>query len=732
MQILNQVSRSVIFLAISILIYLPIWAKNDTIQSQIDTLELKMQLKEVSVVAKRKIFVRKIDRLVFNIENTVMGSNGDCLDALRVTPGLQVQNNQITMIAKNNLIVMVDERIIPLNGESLTNYLKTIPTASIKSIEVIATPPSKYDAAGNSGMVNIILKKAVNDFWNMALRGAYTQAVYSGANIGADFNYKKDKLAFSSSLSSARGKTFNSNEHTIYYPTETWISSIPLNQTNTYIEGNFSVDYDLTNFWRISGTYIGYLTNSRKKNNFTTSIYNSNNILDRTLQSTGAEKSIPNLHSGNIHNAIKLDTLGKNISIDIDYFLYHNVDTANFNSASYYNNNIMTNSFESKFNNNKQRLMNYSAKVDVELPYKWSTIEFGVKASFSQTENTYHLYNQNNGVAIIDLTQSNTFNYMENVQAAYFSVKKSINKFDFQTGLRMENTVSKGYSETVNQRNDTSYFKLFPTAYIAYRLKEDKTISFTYSRRIDRPYFQELNPFRVYLSSLSYTEGNPFLQPSFSNNLEITMNTQYFEHKVFYSSFKNIYQQFAFVDNNTKVTRYYPLNFINYESFGMSETYIYNKLWWLNSYNNAICYHTNNTATIPEAQHSMKKYSGNFSTNNDFMLNKSKTVMLNLGFVYSFPQINGFTNIQAFNILYGGVKVKLLDEKLSISITGNDIFHTQYIKASFTSNGINNRYNLYQDNKKLEISVSYKFGNKLIQTNSHSTGNDEERSRIKN
>ena len=729
----KQEKKNFILLITLIFISISTFAQHDSLQIRIDSLEWKLQLKEVSVVAKKNLFVRKIDRLVFNVENTVMSTSGDCLDALRITPGVQVQNNQITMIAKSSMTVMVDERIIPLNGESLINYLKTIPTATIKSIEVITTPPSKYDAAGNSGMINIVLKKAKNDSWNLAMRGAYTQAMYSGANVGADFNYKKNKLSVFSSISTARGTTYNSNEHTIYYPTETWISKIPFNQTNSYVDGNFCVDYEISSSWRMSGTYMGYLTNNGNKMNFSTSIYNDDNSLNRYLQSTGTESSIPNLHSANLHNIIKLDTLGKNISVDIDYFTYHNKDTANFNATSYYNDNtVIPNSLESKSSNNKQGLNNYSAKVDVELPYKWSTISFGVKSSFSQTENRYHLYNKNNGVALIDLTQSNTFRYTENMQAAYFSAKKTINKFDFQVGLRMENTISKGYSETVNQTNDTSYFQLFPTMYIVYRLKEDKSISFSYSRRINRPYFQELNPFRIYLSSLSYTEGNPFLQPSFSNNLELTMNTQSFEHKVFYSSFKNTYQQFAFVNKDTKVTRYFPLNFINYETFGISETYTFNKFWWWNSYNNAICYHTYNTATIPEAQHTMKKYSGNFTTNNDFMLNKSKTIMLNLGFVYSFPLIDGFTNIQAFNLFYGGVKVKLFDEKLLISIVGNDIFHTQYIKASFTSNGINNYYNLYQDNQKIELTVTYKFGNKLIQTNQHGAGNDEERGRIKN
>lgn len=729
----KQEKKNFLILMTLILISISTSAQHDSLQVRIDSLEWKLQLKEVSVVAKKKLFVRKIDRLVFNVENTVMSTSGDCLDALRITPGLQVQNNQIAMIAKSSMTVMVDERIIPLNGESLINYLKTIPTATIKSIEVITTPPSKYDAAGNSGMINIVLKKAKNDSWNLALRGAYTQARYSGANAGADFNYRKNKLSIFSSISTARGTTYNSNEHTIHYPTETWISKIPLNQTNSYVDGNLGIDYEISPSWKMSGSYMGYLCDNKSKLNFMTSIYNADNSLNRYLVSTGKENSNPNLHSVNLHSIIKLDTLGKNITFDIDYFKFQNKDTANFKANSYYNDNsVIPNSSETKLSNNKQGLYNYSAKIDVELPYKWSTISFGGKVSFSQTDNNYHLYYKDNGVALIDPTQSNTFRYTENMQAAYISVSKSIHSFDFQLGLRLENTISKGNSETVNQTNDTSYLQLFPTMNIVYRFKEDKSISLSYNRRINRPNFQELNPFRVYLSSLSYTEGNPFLQPSFSNNLDLTMNTQSFEHKVFYSFFRNTSYQFAFVNPDTKVTRYFPLNFINYESYGISETYSFNKLKWWNSYNNVMCYFTHSTTAIPEAQASLKKVSGNFTTNNDFALNKSRTIMLNLGFVYYFPFVDGFTNIQSFNLIYGGVKVKLLDEKLLISLTGNDIFHTQYIKASFTSNEINNAYNLYQDNQKLGLTITYKFGNKLINSNRHSVGNEEERGRVKN
>jgi hypothetical protein len=155
---------------------------------------LEKQIQEVEIQAKKKLVERKIDRLVFNVENSISAIGGDALDALKITPGLRVHNDKISMIGKSGMSVMVDDKLIQLSGEDLINYLKTISSDNIKSIEVITTPPAKYDAEGNSGIVNIKLKKTKPNQWSASFKSSYIQSTYPKGSVGGNFNYKKNKF----------------------------------------------------------------------------------------------------------------------------------------------------------------------------------------------------------------------------------------------------------------------------------------------------------------------------------------------------------------------------------------------------------------------------------------------------------------------------------------------------------------------------------------------------------
>ena len=130
-------------------------ANQDTNVGIINITEKEQQLQEVVITSKKKLIERKVDRLIFNVENSISASGGDAIDALKITPRVKVKNDNISMIGKNNMSVMVDDKLILLTGDELINFLKSIPSDNIKSIEVITTPPTKYDAEGNSGLMSI-------------------------------------------------------------------------------------------------------------------------------------------------------------------------------------------------------------------------------------------------------------------------------------------------------------------------------------------------------------------------------------------------------------------------------------------------------------------------------------------------------------------------------------------------------------------------------------------------
>ncbi|MBB3187605.1 outer membrane beta-barrel family protein [Microbacter margulisiae] len=583
-------------------------------------------LHEVVVEGHQNLFERKPDRLVFNVANSIISTGGDALDALRVTPMLQVTDDQISMIAKSNLMVMVDDRVIPLSGQDLISYLKTIPSSSIKSIEVITTPPAKYEAEGNSGIINIVLKKNRTDSWNLNLQGAYTQATYPAGNIGADFNYKKGKLSLYSNVTTGLGKGVDKMKNIIYYPNETWVLTAPLKGSYKYVGEDIGIDYAMTKMWTIGADYFGHIsTNPLMKNNVLTTVYNPDNTIDELMNSTRSRYGTHNLNAINVHSIHRLDTLGKKISFDFDYFVYNSTDSmSNIGNSSYANQAIIPDSYYAIMNRNKGNVINYSAKIDVTLPYSWINLDFGGEASFTNNNNDYIFYDNTTGQPVVDNTQTNTFHYRENIQAAYLSASKKLSKvLNAQAGLRLENTETQGYSQTLNQTNNHNYLKLFPTCYLTYQLDGDKSIALSYSRRINRPDYYLLNPYKSYFSAYDYSEGNPFLLPSFSNNVDLSVTTDHFVHDLWYSSFAGDIYTFPFVDPTTQMIRNYPVNCINYYSTGISESFTFNKLWWWNSYNNAVCYYIRKRATIPEAMPLLHKVSGNFTTNNDFILNSS-------------------------------------------------------------------------------------------------------------
>ena len=692
-------------------------------------------LHEVVVEGKESLFERKPDRLVFNVENSIISTGGDAMDALRVTPMLQVTDDQISMIARSNLMVMVDDRVIPLSGPDLISYLKTIPSASIKSIEVITTPPAKYEAEGNSGIINIVLKKNGMDSWNLNLRGTYTQATYPSGNTGADFNYKKGRMSMYANVTTGVNEIFLRMKNFIYYPDETWILTVPFHDISRYANANMGINYKINDQWEIGAMYFGTLSGYHRGNtSILTTVYNNTDNSIKEFMPTIEDGSVSsNLHAVNLNSMIKLDTLGKKITIDLDYFINHSRDSiSNWGNSLYLDQSIIPGSYYASMNRNNGEAANYSAKIDVMLPYKWVSLDFGGQTSFTNDNNDYIYYDNTTGNPVVDNNQTNTFRYRESIQAAYLSASKKFSKaLSAQLGLRLENTETRGYSQTLNQTNDHNYLKLFPTCYLTYQLGNDKSIALSYSRRIDRPSYRSLNPFRLYFNSYDYSEGNPFLLPSFSNNVDLSVTTDHFVHELWYSNFTGDIFQFPFVDPTTQVVRFYPENCINYYSTGISESFTFNKLWWWSSYNNAVCYYIRKRATIPEAMPLIHKVSGNFTTNNDFMLNKKRSVMFNLGFYYEFPYLAAYNNMDATWYAYAGVKILLLKEKLTLSLTANDIFKTDHAKSTLISNNIKYVADNIGDTRYLRLAVSYKFGNKLIQSEKRNVSNEEERARVR-
>ena len=709
-------------------------AQTDSLATKIDSLEKVYNLEGVTVTAHKRIFTQKPDRLIFNVENSIVSNGGNALAALKITPGIKVQNEQITMIGKNEMTVMVDERPVKLSGESLINFLRGISSTTIKSIEVISTPPAKYKAQGNSGLVNIILKKAKVGTWSLILRNTYQQATYGDNKSGADFNLRKKKLSISSNISTASGKDRYVMDRFTYYPVETWHLSAPLKRSYNFMNVNFGVDYDASRTLTIGMNYLGHKTNNPfRQYKFNTEIMDANNNMSSYMETFNDKIHKGYTHVLNVHGIVRLDSLGKKIKIDLDYLRNTNKDSTSDYGASYFpDREQIAGSYYANISRNKSEVSNYAAIVDVELPLQWINLNFGGQLDFTTNSNDYTFYDNLSGSQIVDNSQSNYFKYKENIAALYLSASKSLSKrFSMQFGIRVEQTYTEGRSLTIDQANKHHYLNAFPSAYVLYKLSDIKSLSLSYSRRINRPYFYDMNPFKTYTSQYDYSVGNTSLKPSYSDNLDLMLSSGIFVHKVWYSHVSDDYAIYPTIDPTTKIIKRSPSNFINYYSVGMSESYTFNKWWWWNSYNNVTFYYINKRAILSEAPPMIDRISGNFMTQNDFLLNKKKTWILNFGFYYELPYISSYSKVASNYYFYMGVRTNLLENRLSLSLNVYDIFKTYRMCETMTSNDVRYKYDNRSDTRYLQFSVSYIIGNNSIRGRRHATANENIRRRIK-
>jgi hypothetical protein len=718
------------FILTSVFVFLSAAAFSQTDSMKVqDSLQVEKQIKEVTVVGQKKLIERKVDRLVFNVENSISAAGGDALDALKVTPGLRVQNNQITMIGKSGMSVMIDDRILQLSGDDLINYLKSIPSDNIKSIEVITTPPAKYDAEGNSGIVNIVLKKAKQDSWNLTAQESYRQGKYAVNNGGLLFNFNKNKLTLTSEINYSFGKQHYVNKGEYFYPDEYWNDGNNLVDKNEYFSGRLGMDYKINSKLTIGGLYnFSHSKNDSHDMGITKILGNSDFDL---IETPATRNGKSNFQTANLHGIYEIDTIGKKLSIDFTYLNYKKDDDSSFETSYLFKNQLID---RLKANNlGEQNINNYSFIADMEHPLKSVKLNYGGKFSFSKTDNNISYFDLNSAIPVLDPNNSDCFIYKERNEALYFSASKNFGeKFKAKAGLRMEATQIEGTSLTTNEVNKRNYTKLFPTVYLNYNISENNSLSINYGRRIQKPGFYLLNPFRWYSNPLSYSTGDPNLQPSFTHNLELSFTHKDISTTLYYSKEQDDFEQIMVLNENDRTQIISPYNCLNSNILGLKSNYTFSKLKWWESVNEFNINYAEFKAILPFITNRDNiGWNFYFSTDNTFYFDNKKYFAFNASWWYvskGTDQMDLGTSCNGLDIAF---KMLFLEKDLAITLRGRDIFGGNWQTWTSYTNGIKQTYLNYGDyNQNFSISVSYKIGNKNIRTQNHDTGTTEEQSRI--
>ncbi|PQA93568.1 TonB-dependent receptor [Chryseobacterium shigense] len=668
-------------------------------QTQKDSIR---NVEQINLLVKKKLLERKADRLIFNVEASVASQGMDATETLANVPMLKVDENMgyISITGKSTVSVMINGRMLNLSGNALLNYLKSIRSENISKIEVITTPPSKYEAQGNSGLINIILKKNPNLGFSGNINSNLIQRSYSGFSSNGSLNYQTEKFSSSLKLTYYDSAKRTDENYNIIGASQNYSNSIRKDMWKE-LTPTLNLSYKISKNAEIGMEYIYAHQKSGMDIVNTTRNIDSHLKEENLLTNTFHREKLPT-HTLSAYYDLKLDSLGKKLSIAGNFYNNNSDTEVNFStlkSSDHSTQDVKTVSLISP--------QIFSAQADLELPFSFGTIETGVKFNQFKNSSDIQYFNLNGGEYISDLSRANLFTYQEENYAAYFSYAKTFGEhWETKAGIRYENTHAESFTPSSNSGNKYNYGQWFPSAYVSY--KEDKNVfSLSYSRRINRPSMSNLNPFRWYENPYSYSSGNPLLTPAYINNLELgyTLNNK-FSASVYYLRMKNGFGQISYIDELSQISTY--LNYYNNNSLGLNASYTdtFFKFWETNLSLNASL----QTSSVFNIQAETQKGSSfSYSINNTFTLNKNKTLVFFLNYSHSLAYKNVNSYFQAFPELTSGVKVSLMEKKLQINATVTNIFAQRYRGELYFSD--NTQYmNNYWDGRSFRLSVNYTFG----------------------
>lgn len=477
-----------------------------------DTIALNFSPKtlgEITISGKKDFISMKADKITLNVAESPIASTGNAYEAILHAPGIAEQNNSLSFRGKN-VSALINGRPVHLSGNDLKTMLTNTSANNIEKIEILPDPSAKYDASGGS-VINI--KMAKNK--NYGINGSYTVgaivAKYFGATTGTSLNYRNKNINIYGSYNYARNKQYYHTSSDRILENNAHILEDE-NDTRSLKNNNYSLgaDYDFNKNNTIGILLRGY-TNSRNRtviNN--TTVAHTDHLADSlsTVNTIGFAKYVnPTL---NLYYKTTLDTTGKELTLNADYFSYDKKWNDNF-ITNYFDNNKLPYSVPYLLRDNSPANINvHSFSADYVNPLKNGSIEAGIKSTFTTTDNNVLWEYQNNGNWIKDSSKTNHFIYKENINAAYINYAGTFKtKYEFAFGLRAENTNNSGNSVTLNQISRHSYTNLFPNIRFVFNKDDNNSFSISYRKSIYRFGFDVVNPFVIYQSQYSYYKGNP-------------------------------------------------------------------------------------------------------------------------------------------------------------------------------------------------------------------------------
>lgn len=693
-------------------------------------LENVSELEEVIVEGKRKLIVKKTDRIVVDIENSIRSEYGNAIDVLSVTPGLKVQNNQLQMLGKPEIIVLINNRPSNLSGENLMVFLETLSSQDIKSIEIMTTPPAEYEANGNGGIVNIILKKEISNSWKANIGASFRKRTEYKATNNVALTYNYNKLFFTNSFYLQEGIYHQSQENTSLFDQDDWFTESSFDRGFLEYNNRLSLGYQLSPKYSITFQYLYSRSDQSTKERPYTIVSEALNGMEiGRLDTDGDIVQDRNIHSVNLNQSIKLDTTGKELSLNLDLFNFNDIENKKYDGISNF---VQSDLQYFKGNNiNNQKINNKSASVDFKLPYAKFSMKFGGRLARSYATNIIQLAN----TGLIDYipqnldSSINDFEYDESVRAVYSSIDPILPKnWSMSVGLRFESVDISSLSNSLGINNEKMLNSLLPTVFITKQLQSKTILGLSYNKRISRPSFYLITPNPWIANPFQQVVGNPFLLPSFSNNLELSVTNNNLYTKIYYTKVKDAFSQIPISNEQDKTVVWKFVNFPYKENTGITlqHSWEISKRWTMNNSLDV------NYGTYNYQETVLNGVNSYFSTSQDLILNKIKTLHMSIDFSYSPKGVDEIWEVRPQSSLATSIQYKLLNGKLLLTLRANDIFRNQKESINSIANGVGQNSVVYYDSRYVGFSINYNFGNTTIKDQRKESGNKDELRRTGN
>ena len=691
-------------------------------------------LEGVRITTSRKFIEVKADKTILNIENNIMASGSSAFDMIKKGPAVSTDKDDNIKMKGGLVQIFVDGKPFYLSGQQLTDYLKNLPAEAISKIEIISNPGSKYEAQGTAGIINLKLKKSQANGMNGTASLGVGMGRYPKANGNVSLNYRKDKwnifgggyYGYSESFNQLNvNNTIGKGAEAIYQLRDNYWH--PFSNYYNYTAG---VDYKIGNKSTLGFLMRGSVSDT-KANTDNHTIFENDQRLRESLINTRKQDTSHNSNATyNINFKTTFDSLGSDLNIDADYVHYLSRDI-NINSNYFLGNNLDTLRDAYVFKNNSPADVNiYSLKSDfTKYIHPSLKFEVGIKTSFVRTDNNLMVDSIMKGKWNIDYNQSNHFVYEENINAVYVNMNKDWSKWNVQAGLRTEQTNYTTNSITNNQVNKKSYLDFFPSFYASYKLNENNTFNINYTRRINRPSYQSLNPFTMYVDPYTRFQGNPYLQPSYSNSIELKHSfKQFLFTTLSYQRENNNSIDIIIQDEATKMITNTTLNsgYSNYASMNVSAYFPITK-WWLTE-NNVNVYYSNSVSKYPGFAYNTKTVSADLSNSNTFTLPKNMKIQASV--YYSAPSTQGFYHIRGSVSASFGIQKQVWDKKGTLKFSVSNIGPNAY-RAHIVSDKLDILWRNQWEGPRFYLSYSWKFGSSSVKSaRSRKTASSEETNRV--